>query len=148
MGCDIHSYAERKVATGHEAIHGITPFDSRNYGTFGFLANVRNYSEVTPIAPRRGFPDDASPEAAADYEFWGGDAHSPSWLTIKELSEFNYDAEMEDRRCTRGNNGGSTCEPGAGRKMTYREFFGEWFFKDLKALQDTGADRIVFWFDN
>jgi len=149
MGCDIHSYAERKAATGrYEIVPNLFPFDSRNYGTFGFLANVRNYSEVPPIAPRRGFPEDASPEATADYESWSSDAHSPSWLTVKELSEFNYDAEMEDRRCTRNGNGGSTCEPGEGQKMTYREFFGEWFFKDLQALQDAGADRIVFWFDN
>ena len=36
--------------------------------------------------------------------------------------------------------------PGEGKFMTYREFFGENFFKDLKSLKYKGAERIVFGF--
>jgi hypothetical protein len=67
---------------------------------FGFLANVRNYSAVPPIAEQRGFPDDASEGAKAEYDDGFG-YHSPSWLMVNELLAFNYDALMENRRVTR-----------------------------------------------
>lgn len=154
MGCDIHSHAERKNTSGQwEKVPNLQPFYSRSYGTFGFLADVRNYSGLTPIAEQRGMPEDASAEVANDYEGWSSDAHSASWLTVAELEAFDYDAQCEDRRVTRqlGPNlysGGCTCEPGDGKTQSYREFLGEWFFKDLQELQAAGAERIVFWFDN
>lgn len=154
MGCDIHTHAERKNASGQwEKIPKLNPFASRDYGVFGFLADVRNYSDLTPIADRRGVPEDASAEVADDYKTWDGDAHSASWLSVAELTAFNYNAQCEDRRVTRYIasgllSGGCTCEPGQGKVQTYREFFGEWFFKDLQKLQEAGAERIIFWFDN
>lgn len=149
MGCDIHSYAERRNKDGKWVIiPGLAPFNNRDYGIFGFLANVRNYSAVPPIADRRGFPVDASPQVDKEYLRWAGDAHSASWLSMEELTAFNYDAMMEDRRCTRNNDGGSTCNPGEGKAETFREFLGKWFFADLEKLKESGAERIVFWFDN
>lgn len=153
MGCDIHSHAEKRTELGYEKIAGLEPFDWRAYGMFGFLANVRNYSEVPPIAEQRGIPSDVSAEVANDYKGWDMDAHSASWLSVEELAAFNYDAPMEDRRVTRqtGPNswdGGCTAEPGGGEKTTFREFLGEGFFKEIQKLKDAGADRIVFWFDN
>jgi hypothetical protein len=107
---------------------------------------------VPPIAERRGFPDDASSKTKGSFEGWGSDAHSSSWLSVEELSAFDYDQPVEDRRVTRqtswGLDGGCTAEAGGGQMTTYREFLGEWFFKDLEKLKDAGADRIVFWFDN
>ena len=32
--------------------------------------------------------------------------------------------------------------------MSYREFLGDGYFDEIKKLQEAGADRIVFWFDN
>lgn len=154
MGCDIHSHAERKNASGAwEKIDGLEPFDWRAYGMFRFLAGVRNYSNVPQIAERRGFPEDASKAVAANYESWGDDARSASWLTAEELLAFNYDAPCEDRRVTRqlGPNhwsGGCTCAPGEGQQTTFREFLGEGFFEELRKLQEAGAERVVFWFDN
>jgi len=153
MGCDIHSHAEKKTEAGYEKISELEPFDWRSYGMFGFLANVRNYSDVPPISERRGVPADMSAEVAKDYEGWDTDAHSASWLSVAELAAFDYDAKMEDRRVTRQTgpnswNGGATAEPGGGKEMTFREFLGDGFFADIKKLQDVGADRIVFWFDN
>lgn len=152
MGCDIHCYAERRSGNNFVKVK-CDALGSRSYGTFGFLADVRNYSDVTPIVERRGFPVDASRAVKSSYEGWGSDAHSPSWLTIEELTGFDYDRSMEDRRVTRqvGENmwsGGCTSEAGGGVMTTYREFLGEWFFKDIQKLQDAGAERIVFWFDN
>jgi hypothetical protein len=83
----------------------------------------------------------------------GFDYHSASWLYVSELLEFDYDTPMEDRRVARQMpsgilNGGCTCEPGEGEKMTFREFLGPAFFDDLEKLKAEGADRVVFWFDN
>lgn len=152
MGCDIHPYAERKTDNGWEKIEGLHPFDWRSYGMFGFLANVRNYSAVPPLSEPRDLPDDISDAVRAESESWKGDGHSHSWLSVAELSAFNYDADMEDRRVSRRVNGyihgGCTCDPGEGENMTYRQFLCEDFFDDIKKLQDAGAGRIVFWFDN
>jgi len=153
MGCDIHAYAEKMAGGGWVHVADIHPFDCRDYGLFGFLAGVRNYSAVTPIAVPRGIPKDASQYVREQYEYWDTNAHSASWLLVSELASFDYDAMMEDRRCTRqtGPNcwdGGQTADPGDGKNMTYREFLGRHFFTDLRRLQDAGAERVVFWFDN
>lgn len=154
MGCDIHIYAEQKNDKGEwELMYDIEPFSNRQYSIFAWLANVRNYSGLIPISEPMGFPEDASPQVAADYNAWGCDAHTPSWLSVKELLNFNYDAPCEDRRVTvktgpNSWNGGATCNQGEGRQTTYRELFGEDFFEDLNKLRAFGAERIVFWFDN
>ena len=154
MGCDIHSNCERKDENGNWTnLQGFSPFNDRCYGTFGFLAGVRNYSAVKPIAERRGFPEDASDKVRKSYEGWSSDAHSASWLSVSELNSFNYDNTCEDRRCTQKVaagyfDGGQTCDTGEGKTQTFREFLGPYFFKDLEKLNEIGAERIVFWFDN
>jgi hypothetical protein len=153
MGCDIHIHAERKVNGQWQAIPDLHPFDNRSYGTFGFLAGVRNYSAVPPIAPPRDVPTDISTDVRKDYEGWDGDAHTPSWLSVAELVAFKYDQPLEDRRATvrvgpNAWNGGHTCEPGNGEMTTFREFLGTGFFDDLEKLKAAGAERVVFWFDN
>jgi hypothetical protein len=156
MGCDIHIHTEvRKCkywqhATGNFS-EGSAPFDWRSYNLYGFLAGVRNYSAVEPICEPKGFPDDASPETNASYEYWDCDAHSATWLTLEELLAVDYEAIIEDRRVTRNGNGGCTCEPGEGEPMPLREFLGPFFMRDLATLQEMGAPedvRVVFWFDN
>lgn len=152
MGCDIHSRVE-KQESGRWVAVDVEAFEDRDYGFFGWLAGVRNYSGVTPIAADRGFPADASAEAAKHYDDWSGDAHSASWVSVAELLAVDYDQTIEDRRTTKklGPNfwtGGATCEPGEGKKQTLREFLGPGFFAVLKRLQDAKADRVVFWFDN
>lgn len=159
MGCDIHVFAEKNVGGIFEKIE--MPygwFDSRSYGRFGFLANVRNYSGVVPFGQTevpekykpigRGIPADVSDDVKSEFDDWETDAHSESWLSLEELLAFDYEQVMEDRRVTRNNDGGCTCEPGEGRKMTYREFLGPNFFDELQQAKSKGADRIVFWFDN
>jgi hypothetical protein len=148
MGCDIHSYAEKKTDNRWKMIPDLNPFDWRSYGMYGFLANVRNYSAVPPISEPRGLPDDASEDVKDKKEYWDTDAHSASWLSLTELLGFDYDAPLEDRRVMRNGNGGCTCEPGEGKKTTYREFLGTSFFDDIEKLKSEGAERIVFWFDN
>lgn len=148
MGCDIHVYCEDRKSDGKWfGWDGEDLLSHRSYAVFGFLAGVRNYSAITPISLPRGIPADAS---GYTREEWGNGAffHSASWLTIKELLEFNYDAICEDRRVTRNGDGGCTCATGEGRLMTYREFLGIQFFVDLNQLRGDGVERIVFWFDS
>jgi len=148
MGCDIHAYAESKNADGTYTLIDNDVFGWRSYALFGFLADIRNYSAVTPISKPRGLPADISPGVSAENESWDGDGHNHSWLSIAELQSFNYDAMTEDRRCMRNGNGGSTCEPGEGIPQTYREFLDEGYFKEIDRVAARGAERIVFWFDN
>lgn len=154
MGCDIHSFAEKKDANGiWKIIPDLSPFDWRSYALYGWLANVRNYSGLVPISERRGLPEAVSLEVKDKHALWDCDAHSTSWLTVEELLAFDYDQPCEDRRVSRqiGPNhwdGGQTCEAGEGRMTTYREMFGERLFEDLEKLKAAGAERVVFWFDN
>lgn len=148
MGCDIHVQAEKRVNGKWTAID-CSIFDWRSYGMFGFLANVRNYSDVPPISEPRGLPEDVD---CSNEDDWLGD-HSFSWLSTEELLNFDYYQEIEDRRYTEQVgpntwNGAATAEPGNGIKTTYREFLGKHFFDDLQKLKEIGAERIVFGFDN
>ena len=168
MGCDIHPHAEvRDPKTGIWEERGgdfserhnhrnSGPFDWRSYGLFAFLTGgvVRNYSGIEGIGVKpRGLPDDSPTKGTEEEKY--GDYHSHSYLTLKELLDFDYDKQMEDRRVTRqiGNvfHGGCTCEPGGGEKETWREFLGPNFLKDLETLKAFGDPenvRVVFWFDN
>lgn len=150
MGCDIHAWGERQLSTSEwEWVEVLPPpFDWRSYALFGFLAGVRNYSAVTPIAPPRGLPEALSGPARGSSEDWDSDAHTHSYLTLAELEAFNYDQPMEDRRVTINNNGGCTAEPGGGEQTTYRKFLGPGYFDELARLKAAGVERVVFWFDN
>lgn len=173
MGCDIHLVTQvRRDGKWESAPIETEPFNYRSYGLFGFLANVRNYSEVPPISPPKGLPDDFDPPVK-DYNQSGPDiyeydswlqrdnvgSHSHSWLTLKELVEYNYDQVFWDKRVTRqiGPNswdGAATAMPGEGRYLTVREFLGEQFWDDLTDLlflqesYNPEDIRIVFCFDN
>src|SRR5690349_22470025 len=113
MGCDIYSRVEvrangrwtRRALT--EAGHGPEagadePFPYRQYGLFGFLADVRNYSCSPVIAPPRGLPDDIDLTADEREEFADGwYHHNASWLTLAELLAYDYDQVFWDRRVTK-----------------------------------------------
>ena len=158
MGCDIHLFPER-CDDGKYSVIDIKEdlLGDRNYRIFGFLAGVRNYSGIIPISEARGLPKDVSKKVEEYIAKSGFYLHSFSWLSMKELVEFDYDQMTENRRCTREvitesgfsyQDGGQTCEPGEGEAMTYREFLGEYFFQELDRLKEIGTERIVFCFDN
>lgn len=161
MGCDIHSFAEKrnKQTNKWEKVEdvfsldkydkerlkkdkGKNPFNWRSYSMFAFLAGVRNYNHYEPLSEPKGLPDDISDEVKEEYgEGW--DYHSASFLTAKELLDFDYDKTFW--------NGASLAEEGEGKVLTYRENLGEWFFTHLNELKELGEPedvRIVFWFDN
>lgn len=115
MGCDIHLYVEKKQPDGSWQAHGAFERDDdesgwmsqsegrlysgRNYNLFAILADVRNgrgFAGIktgegfTPISDPRGIPDDASPEYKAIAEQWGGDGHSHSHHTLRQLLDFDW----------------------------------------------------------
>jgi hypothetical protein len=152
MGTDIYSfaevrrdgrwqYAEGPIVTPIDEYHNPNrPFGWRSYIVFGFLADVRNYSDIPPIEPAstRGLPDDLSPEVRAKHG--GDDQYYPeSWLSLAELLAYDYDREFDDQR------------PFAGDpvRTTVRQRIGELFFQHLDDLGKLGPPddvRVVFWF--
>ena len=138
MGCDIHIIYERQAADGtfwpvdmsgyRTGPYLELPFSERSYSLFAFFAGVRNYSNIKPIAEIRGLPYESH-----DWKR-DRDLHSHSWLSIKELSQFDYDAMLVDERC------GDVVE-------SYREYLGENFFVELANCRAAGVDRILFCFD-
>ena len=175
MGCDIHSFAERrnKETNKWEKVEDAFtldsydkelmkkdkdehPFDWHSYSLFAFLADVRNYDHCEPLAEPKGIPKDVCEEIRSEWERWEGDGHSASFFTAKELSDFDYEKTFWNRRVTKQTapncfNGASLAEEGEGTVLTYRENLGEMFFthlEELKALGEPEDVRIVFWFDS
>lgn len=113
MGCDIRAFIERKKDNDEdtdppvwEHVPGWVVEDwqrdergrkrkprgqqlwiSRNYALFGLLAGIR--ADIKPIAKPRGLPADVSPEVAQSAKDWGRDGHTHSWLTLKEMQDYN-----------------------------------------------------------
>jgi hypothetical protein len=132
MGCDIHPYAEVRTAIGWEVADGVHPFDSRHYGIFGFLADVRNYSRSPVLAHPRGLPDDVTALVAARADW--SDAHSHSWLSLAELLAYDYEQVIWDRRITRTRpngvlDGAALADEGEGKHLPLREFLGNSFLR-------------------
>jgi hypothetical protein len=100
--------------------------DGRNYNLFCALAGVRNYFEnPVVISPPKGLPKDVSPVIRREKRRWGIDGHSHSWLSLRELLEFDWSAW------------GNTCDA-----------FRDEVIPKLQALGGPDDARIVFWFDN
>lgn len=117
MGCDIHMYVEYKRKNREKQyvwVHGDyfkpNPFYSskdknesqfermelcgnRNYSLFSTLAGVRDYSGLmVPVSEPKGLPQDICDYVKEAHRNWECDAHSISWLTLKELKD--YQAEQ------------------------------------------------------
>ena len=190
MGADIHSFVEirkegkwelleEKVFPGYNEEKLSEPFRWRSYSLFGFLADVRNYSNCKPISENKGLPYDSeylNSESDDNFGYGGqkgtatkkddirndGNYHSFSWLSLKELLDFDYDSTFEDLRYTSqlvndkgivyGSNGAAVAKLGEGKNISYREHLsGSGFFEDLEVLKTLGFPedvRVVFYFDN
>ena len=90
MGCDIHTHVEIKKKNKWIHIDEVPEeFEIRNYSTFSILAGVRSSFNVKPISEPKGIPEDVSKETKESIEWWNGDGHSHSYLTLKELDTFD-----------------------------------------------------------
>lgn len=151
MGCDIHPYVERRECGSWSHVP-CDLFDVRCYSFFGWLADMRNYSAVSPLGSVHcGLPEDCTEEVAEEMGCLG--YHTHSWVTLAKLLEVDYEQEVEDRRWDgeQHGTGPDTCPAGEGVKMPLREFLGEWYFKHLERMTAIGSPedvRLVFCFDN
>jgi hypothetical protein len=65
-------------------------FGQRNYIFFGIIAGVRSYDTKSMVSEPRGLPKDVSPQVKRHSDQWGVDGHSHSYLTLKELQDFDW----------------------------------------------------------
>ena len=175
MGCDIHTYLEVKVYKDEQRTNGVWAnqdlwirntdrdrypefnderkyeisdelWGSRWYYLFAVLAGVRNAWDITPISEPKGFPDDAGEETIEMYNHWSSDAHSSSWLTLKELTEWSgweeIDHPVDDKR-TRREILEEFHEKTIARMKSHLK---EHHFKQYEIRPED--IRMVFWFDN
>lgn len=148
MGTYIKIFAERQTETGgYELVELEMPYlTGQSYAYFGWLGDVRNYSAITSIAPRRGLPNNLSAELRGEVQNrW--EYFATSWVSIGELCAIDYDKVIEDLRTKSGPDGALSVPCGEGVKMTLREFLGPKLVEEIFRLRDEGVDRLVFWFD-
>lgn len=93
MGCDIHGYVEYNGWGLWRDCISIKPIVGRNYDMFALLFGVRNDAAFIPVAPDRGMPVNVSDRVKEEYERWGEDAHSPSWITWQEIAQINWNGQ-------------------------------------------------------
>jgi len=199
MGCDIHTHVEIKQHINREEkwccadyfklnryFDGIESekeyelvgfCDDRNYSLFATLANVRNYGDTAFISEPKSIPEDTCKEIKQDFEYWGCDAHSASYFTLKELIEWQkaapplkhsgYISSESSNKLDKGILPDCWCQGTTQRDWVWRE----WEEKNdvlepiIQALIQKGRDfylwhsdeqikehadkmRFVFWFDN
>lgn len=126
MGCDIHLCVEKKIDgkwksmdkwikeddTDNSKDYQYVKYDDefyggRSYNLFAILADVRNGygfagcdtgDGFKPISYPKGIPKDVTPEVSKYFENWGGDGHSHSWLTLKELKDYDWEGQKSKLR--------------------------------------------------
>lgn len=189
MGCDIHALAEVRKNGKWQAVTDevfpevyynpdskseyfhreftADPYSGRNYFLFAMLADARNHHDLVPFSELKGVPDDASPEWLKEVDDWGGDMHSMSWYTLRELQEAPWDKTFTWVTLTTPEAAKKYQETGEwpdwtfrasteptkqiSREMTYHEAAGFFYDKTLAALANLGDPddvRLVFGFDN
>ncbi|WP_139997451.1 hypothetical protein [Paenibacillus paridis] len=152
MGTDIHVYIEQRINKDQTEWISVdewlyTPYlggvgvqkhlwEDRNYLLFAILADVRNRYNIHPISLPKGLPDNASPEVKNQSDIENEDAHTRSWLTLKELLEYDWMQKMED-----DNNEMFSLE------ALVIPFVNE-FIPRLSEIGEPENVRMVFWFDN
>ncbi|WP_410769609.1 hypothetical protein [Fontibacillus sp. BL9] len=88
------TYWEQRI---QEEESGVFDFlhSGRNYTLFSLLAGVRNSYGLNPIHEPKGLPSDISYKVKESSDDWGGDGHSHSYLTAKELLNFDWSQSIK-----------------------------------------------------
>lgn len=112
MSTDLHLVAERREADGRwssvEPADGSRLYDWCQVALFGVLAGVRNDDAragepYRPIAVPRGLPADVSEEMRQWADDYGSDGHSHSWLSVRELVDYDWQQVVVRRGVVRAN---------------------------------------------
>jgi hypothetical protein len=144
MGCDIHLHVEIKIDGVWE--HYAHPNISRNYALFARMAGVRGNDYIKPIALPKGTPKDMTKVTRLDFEAWGADAHSASWLGLRDIV-------MLEGWLDGQNWGDSALSTSLEHTILHTYLFGSSFsslvlYPDDNRVQGLEDVRFVFWFDN
>ena len=146
MGCDIHTFVERKH-NGKWVMIQPTPYrligtdeeyalaEHRDYGFFSALAGVRSEHRDVKCTEPKGLPPDVSDSVEMhSEEFWGVDAHSHSWEMLSDFINLYLFLH------------GDTAFAHKTFQQQVYQMFG------LEVRDDTEENssnfRVVFWFDN
>lgn len=197
MGCDIHMYVEYKKKDSDKWENGdffrLNPYGylkgeskfsvvkihgDRNYSLFSTLAGIRDYTEkVKPVADPKDFPEDACKLVKNEFIKWDSDAHTPSWLTLKELRDYQdtnpvlhfsgmVSPETAIALDEEGKSPNEWCQWTSNTQWVFREWKepNTELVPLIKKLEDRALElfpiwseydrkydesiRIVFWFDN
>lgn len=175
MGCDIHGMYERK--SDYRWINSGDPDIGRNYTIFGIIGNVRNEGHAFIAEDRfelysdsgiKGFGYDGSNyDFSSLSEHWGADGHSHSFVTLKELKEFDITQKYYSKRLVTGRDENGkitgTCAMTTADhlgEVGEIEIFGVWgdkawrdlisYGENIRQFHDLDDDevRLVFFFDN
>lgn len=163
MGCDIHLVLEKYDSNLCEWV-GLHNYDylynqaltrtigdyfsykvrQRNYSLFAQLAGVRAVGDGTYPVPK-GIPPDASSLTLHRHSEWEHDAHSASWMTLKE---FTYIYVRENKENADELLSKLVVERMEGTEShETRDLYGEITAVYIE-LSELDKYRIVFWFDN
>ena len=153
MGCDIHVFLEKKTDEKYDCwdqvqlykvdnySHNLEIADAysgRNYELFSVLAGVRGWYE--PMIEPRGYPNNLSRPVEKEKEWYGIDAHTPTWYDLFELNllikDFKNEHENEDYIYEALDNFWNSL-------INYLDFAGEyvWEFKPNQY-------RVIIFFDS
>jgi hypothetical protein len=133
MGCDIHLHIEVKI--GDQWHHYGTPSIDRDYNLFEKMAGVRGAVDAA-ISPPKGLPKDCTFLTMLDHSKMAFDAHSASWLGVREIDALEEWHE------------GISLEYDVLHTYLFGNSFTGWKHwpeKNSHCIQDV---RFVFWFDN
>lgn len=145
-------------------LHNSEPFQYMGSSLTAFIGGVRNFAHIPENFEVRGLPEPGSNGVdeipnTSPFSFWGGvdSTHYPeinseylkTWLTLKELVDFDYDKTFEDRTSKSGDLGFRNSEvEGEGVITTYRDFLGSQFIKDIEIISKYADKpehvRIIF----
>jgi len=168
MGCDIHGNIEIRPYDWDEnewyCVADISFIIERNYDLFSVLAGVRQFVDIKPITKCKGIPKNASLKTLEHYEYWAGDGHSATFMTLKDIKEYDYNSGgLDEREIIMDSDEFSMKskphEPLPDEKkrfVTAKEIFDnsanfQTLFKIMDALALLYGDewvRLVIWFDN
>lgn len=133
MGCDIHVYVERRWLDRWVCVEARPEKASdRDYVLFANLAGVRGEGPDP-----RGLPIDMSESTAYWANKWKHDAHSHSWLPLKDAIAVWQAAK-------------ATWSPLDAIQTKHPEwaFFGVEPRPEIDPTDTIDNYRVVFWFDN
>ena len=141
MGTDIKTWAVDKDGNditdkgdwGYDIdcdYHHQFPFDWRSYAMYGFLAGVRGYLDIAPIA--KGRPWEDGPEFLKEGDACEESLQGETWVYVHELDSFDYDIDVFNEQSR--------------SIVNLREYLGAEYFKHIDELKRIGADKVFMAF--